>query len=68
MTLCYNSSKENSDSHLSIVILSDSEVFKLPLEAMAVFHQPQITSVSRDFSLQMLHHRIQVFNNGDEEG
>ena len=51
-----------------MVILSDSEILKLPLEAMAVFQQHRIASVSRDFSLQMLHHRILAFDNGDEEG
>ena len=51
-----------------MVILADSDLLKLPLEAMAIFKQDNISSVSRDFSLQMLYHRILRFSDTDEEG
>lgn len=62
-------SKENNGKELlSVVILGDSDILQLPLEAMAIFEQDSIASVVRDFSLQILYHRIQVFNSVDEEG
>ena len=63
--LCSN---EDGDKELSVVILADNHLLKLPLEAMKIFQQNNIISVSRDFSLQMLYHRILMFNMRDEEG
>lgn len=54
----YNSSKENSSRELSVVILADTHLLSLPLETLPLFHKDNICSVSRDFSLQMLQHKI----------
>ncbi|CAH3151990.1 unnamed protein product [Porites lobata] len=42
----------------SIVLLADEWLLQLPLEAIRVFAVPQITSISRDFSLQFHYHRV----------
>ncbi|KAM8924779.1 cilia- and flagella-associated protein 46 [Pelodytes ibericus] len=41
-----------------IVLLADSSLMELPLEALSVFQEEGIGSVSRDFSLQLLYNRI----------
>ncbi|XP_065072026.1 cilia- and flagella-associated protein 46-like isoform X1 [Rhopilema esculentum] len=41
-----------------LVILADADLHKLPLEALPVFANSDIRSISRDFSLQIFHHRI----------
>lgn len=48
----------NSDLGLYVVILADSTLLSLPLEMLPLLQQENISSVSRDFSLQMLHHRL----------
>ncbi|WAR21805.1 CFA46-like protein [Mya arenaria] len=40
-----------------VIILADSDLLQLPLEALRVFQADPIVSLSRDFSLQMFHHR-----------
>ena len=40
------------------MILADMHLLALPLETLPLLHRDNICSVSRDFSLQMLHHRI----------
>ena len=42
----------------SVVLLADEWLLQLPLEALKVFAVPQITSISRDFSLQFHYHRV----------
>ena len=42
----------------TIVLLADSDLLQLPLEALPIFRHPEIKSVSRDFSLQTFSHRI----------
>ena len=42
----------------SIVLLADEWLLQLPLEAIRVFAVSQITSISRDFSLQFHYHRV----------
>ncbi|XP_065641245.1 cilia- and flagella-associated protein 46 isoform X1 [Hydra vulgaris] len=41
-----------------IIILADKDLLQLPLEAMSVFSNQNIKSVTRDFSLQILYHRL----------
>ena len=42
----------------SVVLLVDEWLLQLPLEALKTFAVPQITSISRDFSLQFHYHRV----------
>lgn len=49
------------------MILADNDLLKLPLEAMKIFKQDNIASVSRDFSVQLLYHRILNLSHSDEE-
>ena len=44
----------------TVIILADSELMHLPLEALPTFRLADIKSVSRDFSLQIFFHRIKV--------
>ncbi|XP_071827819.1 cilia- and flagella-associated protein 46-like isoform X3 [Apostichopus japonicus] len=41
-----------------IILLADRWLLEMPLEALALVSSPNFTSISRDFSLQMSHHRI----------
>lgn len=41
-----------------MVLLADMHLLALPLETLSFLHRENIASVSRDFSLQMLQHRI----------
>ncbi|XP_022091640.1 cilia- and flagella-associated protein 46-like isoform X3 [Acanthaster planci] len=41
-----------------VILLADKWLLEMPLEALTIFSSPAITSLSRDFSLQMLYHRI----------
>ena len=50
--------RERSDKELTVVLLADSSLLQLPLEALSFLHTDNISSVTRDFSLQMFHHRI----------
>ena len=42
----------------AVVLLADEWLLQLPLEALEIFAVPQITSLSRDFSLQFHYHRV----------
>ena len=53
--------KESSDKELTVVLLADSSLLQLPLEALSFLHADNIHSVARDFSLQMLYYRIAKF-------
>ena len=53
--------REKMDREMSVVLLADSTMLRLPLEAMTVLQTKNIHSVARDFSLQMLCHRIGKF-------
>ncbi|XP_069720254.1 cilia- and flagella-associated protein 46 [Phaenicophaeus curvirostris] len=48
------------DLGLCVVLLTDTLLMKLPLEALSVFKEERISSVSRDFSLQILYNRIHL--------
>lgn len=41
-----------------VVVLADSTLLDLPLESLLIFQQGNFSSVSRDFSLQLLHSRL----------
>ncbi|XP_028845791.1 cilia- and flagella-associated protein 46 isoform X2 [Denticeps clupeoides] len=43
----------------SVILLVDQEMMMLPLEALAVLQEPLVLSVSRDFSMQLFHSRLQ---------
>ena len=57
VTLCYVSFSPDAVSE-SVVLLADEWLLQLPLEALKTFAVPQITSISRDFSLQFHYHRV----------
>ena len=50
--------KEKSDSGLNVVLLADFDLLRLPLESLDFLQCDAVKSVSRDFSLQILYHRI----------
>ena len=54
---------------LTFVLLVDSTLAALPLEALPVFSNETIQAVTRDFSLQMLCNRLKKFtvDEGDWE-
>ncbi|XP_028983141.1 cilia- and flagella-associated protein 46 isoform X3 [Betta splendens] len=51
-----NSAKEEQGTFL--VLLADQMLLELPLEALSILQEKGLTSVSRDFSLQLLHSRL----------
>ncbi|XP_010191684.1 PREDICTED: tetratricopeptide repeat protein 40, partial [Mesitornis unicolor] len=48
------------DLGLCVVLLADPLLMELPLEALSIFRAGGISSVSRDFSLQILYNRIHL--------
>nr|XP_031361174.1 cilia- and flagella-associated protein 46 [Lonchura striata domestica] len=46
------------DLGLSVILLGDTLFMELPLEALSIFKEEGISSVSRDFSLQLLYNRL----------
>lgn len=53
------------DAGDSVVILADRTLLEFPLEALSVLQTKGIGSVSRDFSLQVLHTRLQTDEAGE---
>ncbi|KAM3912864.1 cilia- and flagella-associated protein 46 [Leptodactylus fuscus] len=51
-----------------IILLADKSLLQLPLEALGVFKDDAINSVSRDFSLQLLYNRIHRDHTEGSEG
>ncbi|XP_073541302.1 cilia- and flagella-associated protein 46 isoform X2 [Phyllobates terribilis] len=51
-----------------IILLADKSLQQFPLEALGVFMDDWINSVSRDFSLQLLYNRIHRDHTEDAEG
>ncbi|XP_064287730.1 cilia- and flagella-associated protein 46 isoform X2 [Passer domesticus] len=47
-----------ADLGLCVVLLGDTLFMELPLEALSIFKEEGISSVSRDFSLQFLYNRL----------
>ena len=59
LVLVYSCSKESAgDKELYVVVLADTRLLALPLESLPLLKQQNICSVTRDFSLQMLQHRM----------
>ncbi|XP_034292423.1 cilia- and flagella-associated protein 46 isoform X1 [Pantherophis guttatus] len=50
-----------------VILLADKDLLELPLEALTIFQDDAISSLSRDFSLQMVYNRIRK-DEGDGEG
>ncbi|XP_053927744.1 cilia- and flagella-associated protein 46 [Cuculus canorus] len=48
------------DLGLCVVLLTDLLLMELPLEALSIFKEEGISSVSRDFSLQILYNRVHL--------
>ncbi|XP_009464689.1 PREDICTED: tetratricopeptide repeat protein 40 [Nipponia nippon] len=48
------------DLGLCVVLLADTLFMELPLEALSIFKEEGISSVSRDFSLQILYNRVHL--------
>lgn len=61
MSICVCS----ADAGESVVILADRMLLEFPLEALSVLQVENISSVSRDFSLQVLHTRLQMAEAGE---
>ncbi|XP_064381874.1 cilia- and flagella-associated protein 46-like [Halichondria panicea] len=53
--------REKIDRDICVVVLADTHLLRLPLEAMEIFQAKNIRSVTRDFSLQVLCHRLEKF-------
>ncbi|XP_035257112.1 cilia- and flagella-associated protein 46 isoform X2 [Anguilla anguilla] len=63
------SDKERSpvDPGASVVLLVDSMLMDLPLEALSILQGEGLSSVSRDFCLQLLHARLQRDESAESE-
>ena len=55
----YNYNSESSP--YSCVILADSTLMSLPLEAISFFKDANVKAISRDFSLHFVHHRLNSY-------
>ncbi|KAM4636947.1 cilia- and flagella-associated protein 46 [Discoglossus pictus] len=51
-----------------IILLADKSLMELPLEALSILNDDGISSVSRDFSLQLFYNRLHREENEDGEG
>ncbi|XP_073690617.1 cilia- and flagella-associated protein 46 [Garra rufa] len=60
--------KPQPDAGESVLILADRMLLEFPLEALSVLQADGIGSVSRDFSLQVLHARLQMAEAGSTSG
>lgn len=47
-----------TEAEQCVVLLADTQLLDLPLEALSVLQDDRLCSVSRDFSLQLLHSRL----------
>lgn len=50
--------KTSAEQGEYVVLLADQKLLELPLEALSILGEEGIISVSRDFSLQLLHSRL----------
>ncbi|XP_047198342.1 cilia- and flagella-associated protein 46 [Hippoglossus stenolepis] len=53
-----NSDKLPTKSGECVVLLADRKLLELPLESLSILRKESLSSVSRDFSLQLLHSRL----------
>ena len=60
-----HSNEKTTYKELYVVLLADTRLLALPLESLPLLKQQSICSVTRDFSLQMLQHRMS--KNASEE-
>ena len=65
MVFYFVNRREKTDRELSFIILADPSLFRLPLEALDIFQTKIIHSVTRDFSIQLLCHRMDKFSADD---
>lgn len=42
----------------NVILIADRHLLELPLEGLSVFDEEMVSSVSREFSLQMLWNRL----------
>ncbi|KAM9549280.1 cilia- and flagella-associated protein 46 isoform 2-T2 [Guaruba guarouba] len=54
------------DLGLCVVLLGDTLFMELPLEALSIFKEEGVSSVSRDFSLQILYNRVHLAKSESE--
>ncbi|XP_065528583.1 cilia- and flagella-associated protein 46 [Lathamus discolor] len=54
------------DLGLCVVLLGDTLLMELPLEALSIFKEEGVSSVSRDFSLQILYNRVHLAESESE--
>ena len=62
----FNNREETTDSGLTVILLADFDLLQMPLEALSLLKMDCVKSVARDFSLQMLYHRMKKFIVQDE--
>lgn len=60
--ICIHTDKLPVDSGEYLVLLADRKLLDLPLESLLILRGEGVISISRDFSLQLLHSRL----NGEE--
>ncbi|XP_076434592.1 cilia- and flagella-associated protein 46-like isoform X2 [Babylonia areolata] len=59
--------KDKDAGNECVILLADADLLELPLEALSCLQADGITSLSRDFSLQFLYHRIHQGMNSDSQ-
>lgn len=50
--------KDKDAGHEHFILLADTDLMELPLEALTSLRADAISGLSRDFSLQLLYHRV----------
>lgn len=58
MYLCVCTVKLPEELGTYVVLLADRKLLDLPLESLSMLQEEGLSSVSRDFSLQLLHSRL----------
>ena len=61
-------SREGEGRELAVVLLADTSLLQLPLEALGFLQGDSVHALARDFSVQMLHHRLAKLSGGGETG
>ena len=56
----HKSNKEEGPPQEYMILLADPHLLQLPLEVLQSLQAETVVSLTRDISLQMLHHRIHV--------
>lgn len=64
ISVCMFPTGWSEDGKVCVVVLADRILLDLPLERLAVLQGDGIGSVSRDFSLQVFHNRLQRDRSG----